>query len=269
MLIAERPRPPARAGDGAAHAHRGRRQSPRRLPALPAPARRADRLGAARHGSRAGPARDGRPAAARPASSRTTTPARRPRGSGAAASASPRRSTSGTTRTTSTAIKLRARPASLRVSVRGPAGTDTNLVLWQPGTRHVDDLRALQRRRRAVGRPGPARVAVATARARAGWYFVQVKLEPRAASGAATALRDRRHQALEQLLVGHLAQHPRGVADDERPRRDVLRHDGAGADERLLADLDPGTEDRRRRRRARRAGSSGPSSARAASRCGP
>jgi hypothetical protein len=30
------------------------------------------------------------------------------------------------------------------------------------------------------------------------------------------------------------------VTDDDLLRRDVLRHDGAGADERLLADLHPG-----------------------------
>ena len=39
-------------------------------------------------------------------------------------------------------------------------------------------------------------------------------------------------------------EHARGVADDEHPRLDGLRHDCAGADERLLADLYAGEEDR-------------------------
>ena len=38
--------------------------------------------------------------------------------------------------------------------------------------------------------------------------------------------------------------HARGAADDDDPRRHVLRHDRAGADEGLLADLDAGAEDR-------------------------
>src|SRR6185436_10890355 len=49
---------------------------------------------------------------------------------------------------------------------------------------------------------------------------------------------------LEQLLVAHLAHLPRGDADHERARRDVLGDDRAGCDERLLADLDTGDQDR-------------------------
>ncbi len=75
------------------------------------------------------------------------------------------------------AIKLR-RNQPVAVSVRGPAGTDTNLVLWHPRTRHVDDLRALQRVvRQSVG-PGPHEFLSYRA-PRAGWYFVQVKLSSR------------------------------------------------------------------------------------------
>ncbi len=75
------------------------------------------------------------------------------------------------------AIKLR-RKQPVAISVRGPAGTDTNLVLWHPRTRRVDDLRALQRVvRQSVG-PGPHEFLSYRA-ARAGWYFVQVKLSSR------------------------------------------------------------------------------------------
>ena len=75
------------------------------------------------------------------------------------------------------AIKLR-RDQPVFVSVRGPAGTDTNLVLWHPATRHVDDLGSLKRVVRQSVRPGP-REFLAYRAARAGWYFVQVKLGSR------------------------------------------------------------------------------------------
>ncbi len=58
------------------------------------------------------------------------------------------------------------------------------------------------------------------------------------------ALPARDHQGLEQFVLRHVAQHSRRVADDDHARRHVLRHHRSGADERLLADLDPGTEDR-------------------------
>ena len=77
------------------------------------------------------------------------------------------------------AIKLR-RNQPVFVSVRGPAGTDTNLVLWDPRTRHVDDLRSLQRVVQQSARPGPREWLSARA-PRAGWYFVQVKLGSRGA----------------------------------------------------------------------------------------
>jgi hypothetical protein len=77
------------------------------------------------------------------------------------------------------AIKLR-RGQPVFVSVRGPAGTDTNLVVWRPGTRHVDDLGSLRRVVMQSVRPGPREYLSYTA-ARAGWYFVQVKLGSRGA----------------------------------------------------------------------------------------
>src|SRR5205085_6119410 len=48
---------------------------------------------------------------------------------------------------------------------------------------------------------------------------------------------------LAKLVVGDVAQDARGTADDELARRDVPRDDGARPDERLLADLDAGTQD--------------------------
>src|SRR5262245_20235297 len=48
---------------------------------------------------------------------------------------------------------------------------------------------------------------------------------------------------LEQLLGGHVAPHAGGEAGDELARRDVLGHQRAGGDERLLAHLDPGQQD--------------------------
>src|SRR5262249_22241479 len=49
---------------------------------------------------------------------------------------------------------------------------------------------------------------------------------------------------LAQLVGRDIAEHACRAADDELPRRDVLRDDGARADEGLLPDLDAGTENR-------------------------
>ncbi len=66
------------------------------------------------------------------------------------------------------------------VSVRGPAGTDTNLILWKPGTRHVDDLASLSLVAHQSARPGP-REWLSYSAPRAGTYYVQVKLGSRGA----------------------------------------------------------------------------------------
>src|SRR4051812_32920110 len=44
--------------------------------------------------------------------------------------------------------------------------------------------------------------------------------------------------ALEQLIVPDLAGHAGWYAHHDRARRDIMRHDRARSDERLLADLD-------------------------------
>ena len=43
----------------------------------------------------------------------------------------------------------------------------------------------------------------------------------------------------QQLVVRYVTDLARGIPDDDGAGRDVAEHDGAGADERLLADLDP------------------------------
>jgi hypothetical protein len=64
--------------------------------------------------------------------------------------------------------------------VRGPAGTDTNLILWRPRTKHVDDLASLRLVARQSARSGPQEHLSFRA-PKAGTYYVQVKLGSRGA----------------------------------------------------------------------------------------
>jgi hypothetical protein len=75
------------------------------------------------------------------------------------------------------AIRLR-RGQPVYVSVRGPAGEDTNLILWRPGTRHVDDLGSVRRIARQAARPG-GREYLSFRATRTGLHYVQVKLASR------------------------------------------------------------------------------------------
>ncbi len=77
------------------------------------------------------------------------------------------------------AIRLKRRQV-VHVSVRGPAFTDTNLILWRPGTKHIDDLSSLRLVARQSARPGPQEHLSFRA-PRAGTYYVQVKLGSRGA----------------------------------------------------------------------------------------
>jgi len=77
------------------------------------------------------------------------------------------------------AIRLR-RDQPVYVSVTGPPATDTNLILWRPGTEHVDDLAGADRRARQSARPGP-REYLSYRAERTGWHYVQVKLGSRGA----------------------------------------------------------------------------------------
>jgi hypothetical protein len=68
----------------------------------------------------------------------------------------------------------------LTVTVAGPRGTDTNLVLWKPGTKHVEGFAPSVQRRRAAqsARPGP-RERLSYRAPVAGWYYVQVRISSR------------------------------------------------------------------------------------------
>ena len=76
-------------------------------------------------------------------------------------------------------IRLR-RGQPVYVSVRGPAGHDTNLILWSPGTKHIDDLGSIGRVARQSARPG-SREYLSFRAPKAGTYYVQVKLGTRGA----------------------------------------------------------------------------------------
>ena len=77
------------------------------------------------------------------------------------------------------AIRLR-RGQPVFISVRGPAGTDTNLILWEPGTKHVDDLASLGLVARQSARPGAVEYLPYRPSA-TGTYYLQVKLGSRGA----------------------------------------------------------------------------------------
>jgi subtilisin family serine protease len=65
----------------------------------------------------------------------------------------------------------------IAVTLTGPRGTDTNLVLWKPGTRRVEVLSLSAQRQRAAQsvRPGANERLAYRARA-SGWHYVQVRL---------------------------------------------------------------------------------------------
>jgi subtilisin family serine protease len=77
-------------------------------------------------------------------------------------------------------VRLR-KGQTIAVSLRGPPGTDTNLVLWRPGTQRLEPRSlaaqaALQKRRVTQSvRVGPNEHFLHRA-AREGWYYVEVKL---------------------------------------------------------------------------------------------
>jgi SpoIID/LytB domain protein len=69
------------------------------------------------------------------------------------------------------------RGEQLRAYLRGPVGTQTNLILWRPGTEHVEGLsEELQARRVTQSvRAGPNE-AIGHLAAQGGWYYVEVKM---------------------------------------------------------------------------------------------
>jgi len=65
----------------------------------------------------------------------------------------------------------------MTVVLDGPKGSDTNLVLWKPGTQRVEGLSlSLLKQRAAQSRRPGARERLAYTATAAGWYYVQVKL---------------------------------------------------------------------------------------------
>ena len=77
-------------------------------------------------------------------------------------------------------VRLR-KGQTVSVSLRGPSGTDTNLILWRPGTQVVEapsigQQAALQARRvTQSAHVGPNEHFLHRARV-SGWYYVEVKL---------------------------------------------------------------------------------------------
>jgi stage II sporulation protein D len=65
----------------------------------------------------------------------------------------------------------------LKVFLRGPAGTQTNLVLWRPGTDHVEGLSADIQEQRVTQstRTGPNE-SLSYHVSAGGWYYVEVKM---------------------------------------------------------------------------------------------
>ena len=63
------------------------------------------------------------------------------------------------------------------LTLRGPVGTQTNLILWRPGTQHVEGLSPdVQTRRLAVAaKPGPNE-RLAQRVEKTGWHYVEVKM---------------------------------------------------------------------------------------------
>jgi hypothetical protein len=74
-------------------------------------------------------------------------------------------------------IRLR-RGQRLRLSLEGPTGVTSNLLLWRPGTKHVNDLRSQSLRAAESIGPGASHRIAYRVRA-SGWYYVEVKLVSR------------------------------------------------------------------------------------------
>ena len=66
----------------------------------------------------------------------------------------------------------------LKLTLNGPEGSTSNLLLWKPGTKHVNDLHSQHlRAAQAIG-PGPIHRIGYKAPA-SGWYYAEVKLTAR------------------------------------------------------------------------------------------
>jgi subtilisin family serine protease len=63
----------------------------------------------------------------------------------------------------------------VNVRLTGPGGSNTDLVLWKPGTQRVDDLRSQRLRAAQSARPGAVEQVAYRAPA-TGWYYVEAKI---------------------------------------------------------------------------------------------
>jgi subtilisin family serine protease len=76
-------------------------------------------------------------------------------------------------------VYLRARQR-LRLTLDGPTGATSNLLLWKPGTKRVDDLRKQNlRAAQAIGPGASHRLGYRAPKQ--GWYYVEVKVVTRGA----------------------------------------------------------------------------------------
>ena len=66
----------------------------------------------------------------------------------------------------------------LRLALQGPPATNTDLLLWKPGTKRVNDLRAQHMRAAQSIGPGASH-RIAYRIPATGWYYVEVKLTSR------------------------------------------------------------------------------------------
>ncbi len=70
-----------------------------------------------------------------------------------------------------------AKGERLKVYLRGPVDTQTNLILWRPGTRTVEGLSTdVQRMRVTQSTRAGANEALSYRASQGGWYYVQVKM---------------------------------------------------------------------------------------------
>ncbi len=76
----------------------------------------------------------------------------------------------------------------VRLTLNGPAGANSNLLLWRPGTKRIDDLRNQHMRvAQAIGPGATHRLAYRVKSS--GWFYVQVKLATRGVGAYALAIR--------------------------------------------------------------------------------
>ena len=182
--------PPPGPGDELAHAHRRRPVVRDRLPPLPGRPRPAHGLGTAAR--RARDLGDARPAGTRPLRDERRRRARVVPALGQAARA---RGDAGLLGRPERRLRVYLRKGQrLRASLDGPFRADSNLVLWSPAARHLEQfsLKTLQQRLVASSKRGWRQKVSYRAR-RTGWHYLQAKVVT--ANAGPYRLRTRRSRA--------------------------------------------------------------------------